>query len=138
MTRFDILFETDRFNVSDVKAHFINSCCFGEDLAAWLQQELTGKGVNVDTSGQEDWGWYLLAQRDSQHYLVGITGYRSEDPVGRNDGEWRIMVGKKRSIWEKLRGRNITTEDDPMLAIIEEILHEQAGIRNVRREITAR
>jgi hypothetical protein len=138
MTRFDILFETGRFNVSEVKAHFINPCCFGEDLAAWLQQELTGKGMNAGTSGQEDWGWYLLAQRESQDYFVGISGYRSEDPVGRNDGEWRIMVVKKRSIWEKLRGRNKTKEHDPVLAIIEEILHEQAGIHNVRRESTAR
>jgi hypothetical protein len=37
MTRFDILFETDRFNVSEVKRHFINPCCFGEDLAGWLR-----------------------------------------------------------------------------------------------------
>jgi hypothetical protein len=27
MARFDILFETDRFNVSQVKEHFINPCC---------------------------------------------------------------------------------------------------------------
>lgn len=31
MTSFDILFETDRFNASVVKEHFINPCGFGED-----------------------------------------------------------------------------------------------------------
>jgi hypothetical protein len=29
-----ILFKTNRFNLSKVGEHFINLCCFGEDLAS--------------------------------------------------------------------------------------------------------
>ena len=43
----DILFETDRFNVSEVKEHFINPCCFGEDLAEWLRQELIKREITA-------------------------------------------------------------------------------------------
>jgi hypothetical protein len=43
MTSFDILFQTNRFNLSEAKEHFINPCCFGEDLAEWLPEQLAKK-----------------------------------------------------------------------------------------------
>ncbi len=134
MTRFDILFETDRFNVSEVKEHFINPCCFGEDLAEWLRQRLAQKGLIAGAPYQEDWGWEMLTQRDSEQYYLGVSGYRTEGAAGKNDGEWRIMVEKKRSIWDKLRGRNAITEGESILTIIEDILREQADVRNLHRE----
>lgn len=48
MTSFDILFQTNRFNLSAAKEHFINPCCFGEDLAEWLREQLAKKGVSAD------------------------------------------------------------------------------------------
>lgn len=44
------------------------------------------------------------------------------------------MVETRRSIWEKLRGKNKISETDPMLSIIEDILREQAEVRNISRE----
>jgi len=35
-----ITVETDLFEHREVKPHFINPCCFGEDFAAWLKREL--------------------------------------------------------------------------------------------------
>ena len=32
--------ETDLFEHREVKPHFINPCCFGEDFAKWLRHEL--------------------------------------------------------------------------------------------------
>ncbi len=80
MNRFDILFETDRFNVSQVKEHFINPCCFGEDVAQWLREKLAEKGAVTGTPGQED--------------FVGVTGFHKEGALNANEGEWRIMVKK--------------------------------------------
>ena len=137
MTSFNILFETDRFNVSEVKEHFINPCCFGEDLAEWLRQRLAEKGVTAGTPGQEDWGWYLFAQQDSQRYFLGMGGYPGKGGLGKNDGEWRIIVEKRRSIWEKLRGRNKITATDPVVSIIEDILREQPDVRNLSRDFTS-
>jgi hypothetical protein len=42
-----LLFETDRFNLSEVGDHFINPTCFGEDLAAWLRTKLIEQGVEA-------------------------------------------------------------------------------------------
>ena len=39
--RDDITIETDLFEHREVKPHFINSCCFGEDFAAWLRGRLS-------------------------------------------------------------------------------------------------
>ena len=133
MTRTDILFETDRFNVSQVKEHFINPCCFGEDLAQWLSAKLTNQGATSGRPGQEDWGWYLFVQRGPDRYFLGVGGNHI-DGAGINDGEWRIMVQKRRSLWDRIRGRNAATDTDPILSIIESILREQGDFRNVRRE----
>ena len=35
-----LFFESNRFNLSEVKSHFINPICFGEDVAAWLRSRL--------------------------------------------------------------------------------------------------
>ena len=134
MTRYDILFETNRFNVSELGKHFINPCCFGEDFAEWLRQQLTKKGYTAGVPYQEDWGWEMLTRQGSQGYYLGVGGFLREDAVGKNEGEWRIMVEKKRSIWDRLRGRNQMAESEPILAIIEGILSEHADIRNVRPE----
>jgi len=133
----DILFETDRFNLSEVKQHFINPCCFGEDLTQWLGEKLTERGAIASAAGQEDWGWYLFVEQGSQRYFVGVGGNPTEGAAARNDGEWRIMVERRRSMWDRLRGRNLITNADLILAMIENILREQADIRNIRREFSS-
>lgn len=134
MAHFDILFETNRFNVSVVKEHFINPCCFGEDLAEWLRQELIKKGMTAGAPGQEDWGWYLFLEQGSARYFVGLTGYQKEGAMDANDGEWRIMVERRRTVWEWLRGRNRIAPTDPIFKLIEGLLHEQSDVRNITRE----
>jgi hypothetical protein len=52
-----ITVETDLFEHREVKPHFINPCCFGEDFAAWLKQELARfpeLGVQLSEAIQED------------------------------------------------------------------------------------
>ena len=39
-----ITIETDMFEHREVKPHFINPCCFGEDFAAWMKRELSPSG----------------------------------------------------------------------------------------------
>src|SRR5437870_128952 len=36
-----ITVETEMFEHREVKPHFINPCCFGEDFAAWLKKEIS-------------------------------------------------------------------------------------------------
>ena len=134
MARYDTLFTTDRFNVSEVGKHFINDCCFGEGLAEWLRQELIKKGMTTGTPGQEDWGWYLFVEQGSERYFVGVTGFHKEGALNANEGEWRIMVERRRTFWATLRGTHKITDADPILFLIERLLREQSDVRNVTRE----
>src|SRR6266496_1588955 len=120
-----ILFETDRFNLSEVKEHFINPCCFGEDLAAWLRGKLLEKGFEVTAPDQEDWGWYIEANCKGSWYFLGIGGNADEASQDSNQGEWRIMVEKRRSVWKKLTGRDEMSEADEMMAAIRKILEAE-------------
>ena len=54
------VFESRAFNHTEPKEYFINPCCFGDDLARWLMEELAQQGIGVDDEpGQEDFGWYF-------------------------------------------------------------------------------
>jgi hypothetical protein len=131
---FDILFETNRFNLSEVKDHFINPICFGEDVAAWLRGKLVERGIPTIEPGQEDWGWYVESTLGDSVYFIGIGGNPDELSRDPNYGEWRIIVEKHRSLWQKLRVRNATPGDEPMIAVIREILEREGDFENVRFE----
>ena len=138
----DILFETNRFNLSEVQEHFINPCCFGEDLARWLRAELMERGLEVDEPGQEDWGWYLRARRQGCWYFVGVGGNADEASGEKNQGEWRIMVEEVKwgfspsemvkAVWGKLTGKKEECDKSQMKKLIREIIEAEPDVRNVR------
>jgi hypothetical protein len=129
-----LLFTTDRFNLSVTKGHFINPSCFGEDLGTWLQGKLTERGIGAGRPGQEDWGWFIRVRSADRAYFLAMNGCRGEDKSSRNRGEWRIIVVKRRSIWERVTGAGKITDDDGVLRVIREILQTEPDFCNVRVE----
>lgn len=129
--RVDILFSTARFNLSKVGSNFINDCCFGEDLVAWLRDKMFSAGHTADEPYQEDWGWEVEFRRDSQKYFVGASGISDQDPVRPDYGEWRVFVEHRRSLKDRLLQR---THDNRLSAEIERLLAAQADFENVRRD----
>jgi hypothetical protein len=77
----NITIETDLFEHREVKPHFINPCCFGEDFAAWLRGSLlplTAEGFHFErfwASHERDRFWIALSyvgdgpQEDPAHWL---------------------------------------------------------------------
>src|SRR5262249_41352070 len=130
----DLLFHTSRFNLSEQKEHFINPCCFGEDLAAWLRGKLIERGLAVIEPGQEDWGWYIEARHEGSSYFIAIGGNSDEDSADKNRGEWRIGIDKHRSFWEKLTGKNKLADNDPVLHLVQSILQKENDFSNIHRE----
>ena len=94
----DFLFDTNRFNLSEVKPHFINPSCFGDDLAAWLKAKLTERGIPTIEPGQEDWGWYVEARIGDANYFIGVGGSADESARDPNKDEWRLIVEKQRGL----------------------------------------
>ena len=131
MNALDILFRSGSFNLSKVGEHFINPCCFGEDLAAWLQPRLSVKGVEIGKPYQEDWGWELPFKCEQSSYYLCMSG--NADDEGNNQGEWRIIVEKRRSICERLIGKGKIADTDLLTGIIEQILSEEPSITDIQR-----
>jgi hypothetical protein len=130
----DILFKTCRFNLSKIGKHFVNPCCFGEDLAAWLRIKLADNRVEVSLPGQEDWGWYLQAKYGGDAYFLGMSGNAEENSTNVDDGEWRIIVKKNLSIWQRLRGMCKIATDDAMVILVEQLLRSESDFKNVHRD----
>ena len=134
MNALDILFETDRFNLSKVGQHFINPCCFGEDLAAWLRLKLIERSIEVREPYQEDWGWELPARNGSDSHYLCMSGNSDESSKNKDEGEWRIIIEKRRSIGQRLRGTGKINTGDAMVRTLQEILGAEPSIREVHGE----
>ena len=88
-----IMVETDLFEHREVKPHFINPCCFGEDFAAWLKQELlrfTDLGVVLSEPIQEDYGWGLCASHEKDRFWIALS-YVGDGPQ-EPPAQWVILV----------------------------------------------
>jgi hypothetical protein len=134
MNAWHILFKTNRFNLSKVGEHFINPCCFGEDLAAWLRGKLSERRVEVGQAYQEDWGWELPAACGNDSYYLCMSGNSDELSTDPDEGEWRIIIEKKRTIRQRLSGAGKITANDEMVKTIQQILSGEPTVREVRRE----
>jgi hypothetical protein len=135
MNALHLLFRTGRFNLSEVGAHFINPCCFGEDLAVCLRKSLKEKGIESPGPDQEDWGWELPVKDNGQSYYLGVGGNADGTSTNPNEGEWRIIIEKRRSIRQRFTGRGKITLDDKVAIILKEILTADTAIRDVHVEV---
>jgi hypothetical protein len=71
-----ITVETDQFEHREVKPHFINPCCFGEDFAAWLKEEISplrDSGFSFSEIIQEDYGWGFWASHGKDPFWVALS-----------------------------------------------------------------
>src|SRR4029077_6375695 len=88
-----ITVETDQFEHREVKPHFINPCCFGEDFAAWLKEQLStleGSGFSLSETIQEDYGWGFWASHGQDPFWVALS-YVGDGPV-EGPAQWVISV----------------------------------------------
>jgi hypothetical protein len=85
--------ETDLFEHREAGPHFINPCCFGEDFAAWLRQQLSplaGSGYAFSESIQEDYGWGFWVSHGKDRFWVAISfvGDGPQEPPA----QWVVSV----------------------------------------------
>jgi hypothetical protein len=88
-----ITVETDLFEHREVKPHFINPCCFGEDFAAWLRSELTpltASGFELSDIIQEDYGWGFWAIHGKDPFWVAL-GYCEDGPT-QEPAQWMVSI----------------------------------------------
>ena len=126
--RYDVIFSSDRFNLSKPREFFINDCCFGDDVARWLVGALQSHGLTATLPGQEDWGWYFDVYFGKSRYFVGVGGAPDEDVPLNNQGQWRLMVEKHRTLRQKLSGANKLRDDDAFIGVLKDIVSCEPGL----------
>jgi hypothetical protein len=88
-----ITVETDLFEHRELKPHFINPCCFGEDFAAWLKDQLSplaNSGFDLPKLIQEDYGWGCWARHGKGSHWVALS-YLGDGPQ-ESPAQWVISV----------------------------------------------
>ena len=123
-----ISFTTDIFESKQVKPHFINDRCFGEDLAAWLVDRLASTGFKCDEPFQEDWGWAAIARSDGEAFSIGV-GIMDES-IGEDNAEWLVRVDKMRK-FGFFSSKDSTTRER-LCREIEVILKNEPAFREVQ------
>ena len=116
-----ITVETEMFDHREVKPHFINPCCFGEDFAAWLKKEistLADSGFNVLEIIQEDYGWGFWAWHGKDPFWVAIS-YVGDGPQ-EPPAQWVISI-----------------DYDPGLNLIKRVFHkpDREVLQNLRDHV---
>src|SRR5689334_14857927 len=91
--RDQIAIRSDAFEHRRVQPHFINPCCFGEDLATWLQAQLAHlatHGFAISEPIQEDYGWGLWAEKGKDSFWIALS-YCGIGPT-EEPAEWIVTV----------------------------------------------
>jgi hypothetical protein len=88
-----ITVETDLFEHREVKPHFINPCCFGEDFTVWLKAKilfLEDSSFAFSDIIQEDYGWGFWGTHGKDRFWVAFS-YVGDGPQ-EEPAQWVISV----------------------------------------------
>ena len=122
-----ISFRTSKFDISKETPNPVNPIP-GEGVLTWLGQELARNNWQATEPDYEDWGWYIDVTGHGSSYLVGASG---EPETGSPSVEWMLQIRKTRTLKEKLLRRNQMTSDDPLVALIDQIIRAEREITQI-------
>jgi hypothetical protein len=92
-----VRFQSDQFNHTEPRPHYVNPTCYGDDVAEFLRAKLQTAGFEVGASVGEDWGWLLECRVGEVVHSLAI---------GFVEGEgWQIIIERPRSLVSSLFGR---------------------------------
>jgi hypothetical protein len=123
-----ITFRSARFDVASEPPNPINRI-HGESVLRWLREKLQGSPYETTAPDDEDWGWYIDVKGGGASYLLGASGEAAEAASGPVD--WSIQIEKHRSLGEKLRGAGKMAADDPLSALIERLVRQEAAATDI-------
>lgn len=108
MLRTPVTFRSAAFDTTEAKTYFINDENYGDDVAAWMAEQLRTRGIEVDQDiGQEDHGWYLTFRVEGTAYNF-VVGHRDGSRV-----EWIGWLERSvglLGLWFGARTRGISAE----------------------------
>jgi hypothetical protein len=127
--RTTVLFESDHFETIEPRPDRVNEGCFGDDVAAWLIQAMTKRGVKTDSEpAAEDFGWYFRFTVRGVEYCF-VIGHRPADRLG--PGVWIATIERARGIVGSLLGLRNRGVQQEALELVHDILSRSRKIRRI-------
>ncbi len=142
-----ITFQSKEFNSTVPQEHFINDCCYGDDICKWLIEELTKKGVDCDKEpGQEDFGWYFNFSVNKVVYCL-VCAFRlgegedqEQDQEKKEEaasseaenGDWIIWIERSAGFMASLFGARNKGLDEAVPKLIHSTLSANPAITNIK------
>jgi hypothetical protein len=124
-----VTFTSSDFNTTEPKDYFINTCCFGDDVARWLIDQFKGQGIDTDEKpGQEDFGWYVIFSVNAMPHCFVFSFRPSDDSGG---GQWIGWVERCGALRTFL-GRRTKNVDSSAVEVIHRTLTSAPIIHDVR------
>jgi len=123
-----ISFESKQFDLENEERNPINPIK-GKSVGDWLGNLLRKEGISVSGLDAEDWGWYSYAKYQGYKYLIGFVAHPAR--LENEMPEIIIQVDKRRSLFERVLGKNKLTNNDPLLSIIERHIKGIKDIVNI-------
>ncbi|CAN5237938.1 hypothetical protein BH11CYA1_BH11CYA1_40900 [soil metagenome] len=147
-----ITFQSIEFNTTVPQEHFINDCCYGDDICKWLIEELTKKGVDCDKEpSQEDFGWYFNFTLNKVVYCL-VCAFRlseeqakeqekeqkkdnekvHEDVAEIENGDWILWIERSAGFMASLFGGRDKGIDEALPRLVHSTLSGNPAISNIR------
>ena len=126
--------ETDLFEHREVKAHFINPCCFGEDFATWLKQEVSlvpDGSFELSEPIQEDYGWGFWACRRGDRFWIALS-YVGDGPQ-QETPQWIISVTYDPgfNLVKRLFRQHHPEARDQLITLIKQVVGSNSAIKTI-------
>ena len=118
-----ITFRSTRFDIRAEPPNPINPIG-GKGVLDWLRKKLRENGWETTDPEAEDWGWYMDATLGDAAYLVGASGEAEADA---SEVHWTIQIHNRRSVLQRMTGKNKMSAADPLSARVESILRADGG-----------
>lgn len=122
-----ITFVTDKFDVTKEDENPINPI-YGQSLLLWLKDQVA-ETILLEKPEAEDWGWYTTINWKGRSYLLGASAMESD-----NSFEWVFQVDKKRTIKEKLLGREKMDKEDECLLFFKSVFSSESEFKGIEVE----
>ncbi len=110
-----IFFKSDLFELEDNEEEETNPHIYGKQLASWLHDQLGNTGYIVEEIIPEDWGWYVMCQRDPYWLWVGCSSILESEPEAgktpkKEDIVWHCFATAEVPFFQRLFKHTNTTD----------------------------
>jgi hypothetical protein len=122
---------TDSFSGKSPRPHAVNELIGGDELAAWLHKMLTLESIQVSEIWEEDHGWAFELEFSGRKYLV-VCHCEFTD-LGVTEHQHSVLIQHKRTLIDKLAGRNKSDKNDQLVEFVFNILRSNTRFQ-VERE----